>query len=204
MAAVADDWPPAEISAAEAKIEVALAEATKLEFIESPLMDVIDYLQELHGISIQIDQRVLRDRGIDSSTPVTRRIKGVSLRSALTSILRELDLTFVVRDDVLLITTPDEADYGAYVEVYNIAPLLDDKHDAKQLVEILKHTIDADREPPRCRISSFRDLLVLKAERRDHREVRRLLGVMGTALGIETPKSKVAAEPPPPVKTVLK
>ena len=56
-----------------------------------------------------MDRRALDDAGIPSDTPITRSIKGVTLRSALNLWLDELDLTYVVQNGVLKITTKAEA-----------------------------------------------------------------------------------------------
>jgi len=93
---------------AEQKIEEALRSETNLDFVETPLSDVIDYLKDYHHIEIQINRKVLDDVGIASDTPITRKLKGVSLRSALRLMLRDLNLTYVIDDGVLLITTPEE------------------------------------------------------------------------------------------------
>jgi len=95
---------------AEKKIDDALKSPTQLEFIETPLQDVIDYLKDFHDIEIQIDKKALDDVGIGSDTPITKNLKGISLRSALRLTLRELDLTYVIQDEVLLITTPEQAE----------------------------------------------------------------------------------------------
>jgi hypothetical protein len=77
--------------------------------VETPLKDVVDYLQDLHHIEIQLDEKALRQAGIGDDTPVTFNLKGVSLQSALRLLLREPDLDYVIRDEVLFITTPREA-----------------------------------------------------------------------------------------------
>ena len=76
---------------AEKKINEALKSPTQLEFIETPLTDVIDYLKDYHEIEIQIDKKALDDVGIGTDTPVTKNLKGISLRSALRLMLHELE-----------------------------------------------------------------------------------------------------------------
>ncbi|MCG2684963.1 MAG: hypothetical protein L6306_15270 [Planctomycetales bacterium] len=109
---------------AEKKIDDALKSTTQLEFIETPLQDVIDYLKDMHKIEIQIDTRALGDVGIGTDTPVTKNLKGVSLRSALRLMLRELGLTYMIQDEVLLITTPEEAETRLSTKVYPVADLV--------------------------------------------------------------------------------
>ena len=61
---------------AEKKISEALKSPTQLEFIETPLQDVVDYLKDFHDIEIQIDNRALDDVGIGSDTPITQEPQG--------------------------------------------------------------------------------------------------------------------------------
>ncbi|NQU20353.1 MAG: VWA domain-containing protein, partial [Candidatus Nealsonbacteria bacterium] len=109
---------------AEKRIAEALDSPTQLEFIETPMQDVVDYLKDYHDIEIQIDRASLDDVGIGSDTPITKNLKGISLRSALRLTLRELDLTYMIRDEVLLITTPEEAESQLTTKVYPVADLV--------------------------------------------------------------------------------
>jgi hypothetical protein len=110
--------------AQEKKIMSALKSPTQVDFIETPMQDVIDFLKDYHGIEIQIDTKALNDVGIDPTTPITKNLKGISLRSALKLMLRELELTYVIQDEVLLITTPEEAETHLSTKVYPVADLV--------------------------------------------------------------------------------
>ena len=108
----------------EAKIIAALDDKTELEFVDQPLSDVIDYLKERHAIEIQLDTKALTDAGLGSDTPVTRNIRGITLRSALRLMLSEMDLTYVIRDEVLMITSKTEAENMLSTKVYPVADLV--------------------------------------------------------------------------------
>ncbi len=107
-----------------AKIKQALDSATQVEFVETPLQDVIDYLKDCYHIEIQLDAKALKDVGVDPTTPITKNLKGISLWSALELMLRELKLTYVIQDEVLLITTPKEAASHLTTKVYPVADLV--------------------------------------------------------------------------------
>jgi hypothetical protein len=111
-------------SPTEAKIVAALDDKTELEFVDQPLSDVVDFLKERHDIEIQLDNKALTDEGIGSDTPVTRNIKGITLRSALRLMLGEMDLTYVIRNEVLMITTKTEAENMLSTKVYPVADLV--------------------------------------------------------------------------------
>jgi hypothetical protein len=133
----------------EAAIEKALASPTQIEFVETPLQDVIDYLKDYHHIEIQIDAKALNDVGVDPSKTITKNLKGISFRSALKLILRELKLTYVIQDEVLLITTPQQAETRLTTKVYPVADLVVCRNskgepwdDYDTLIEVITTTID--------------------------------------------------------------
>jgi len=106
----------------ERKIRDQLAAKTTFEFIETPLQDVIDYLKDLHGIEIQLDRKALDGVGIGTDTPVTANLKGVSLENGLQKVLAKMKLSYIVTDEVLLITTAGEARRRWLVRAYRLGP----------------------------------------------------------------------------------
>jgi hypothetical protein len=112
------------LAVGEAAIKEALAKPTAMEFIETPLSDVIDWLKDHLRIEIQLDKKALGDVGIGSDTPVTMNVRGVSLRSALNLMLRDLNLRWMIQDEVLLITTPEEAESRLTTKVYDVSDLV--------------------------------------------------------------------------------
>lgn len=106
------------------RIEKALAAPAALEFIETPLSEVVDWLKEQHKIPIEFDRKAMADVGIGTDTPVTRNLRDVSLAAILRRMLKDLDLTFVIRDDVLLLTTPEEMGAKLSTRVYPVFDLV--------------------------------------------------------------------------------
>ncbi|HEX3655494.1 MAG TPA: hypothetical protein VHV55_06805 [Pirellulales bacterium] len=107
-----------------AHIEKALDEPTEVEFIEAPLTDVIEFLKTRHQVEMQLDRKALDEAGVAADTQITRNLKGISLRSALRLMLRDLELTYVIRDEVLLITTVSNAETIHTTRVYAVGDLL--------------------------------------------------------------------------------
>ena len=106
--------------AAEEKIFAALEEETSLEMVEEPLSHVVAYLMDLHGIKIHIDERALKDYLLGADEPITKSLNGISLASGLNLMLRDLDLTWTIVDEVLLITTPREAEEHLVTRMYDV------------------------------------------------------------------------------------
>ncbi|MCH8043337.1 MAG: hypothetical protein IID44_06420 [Planctomycetes bacterium] len=134
-------------NSAEARIYKALGEKTKIDFRENPLQEIADYLSDLHKIEIQLDKLVLEEAGLGADTLITRHLHNLSLRATLRLMLRDLDLTFVVDEEVLLITTPDEASSRLTTKLYPVADLVDktpetpyssDDADFDPLIDVIK------------------------------------------------------------------
>lgn len=102
----------------------ALEEKTSLDFELAPLHDIADFLSDKHRVPIEINTRALDLVGIGSDTPMTFEIEGVSLRSALYLMLRDLELTFIVQDGVIQITTPEDCEANQIFRLYPIFDLL--------------------------------------------------------------------------------
>jgi hypothetical protein len=113
------------LSASEKRIVAALDEPTNLDAVEMPLQDVVDFLKDQHSIEIQLDGKALEEAGIGSDAPVTRHIKGISLRSALRLLFEPMDLTAIVHDDVLQVTTKEKADQVLITRVYPVRDLVE-------------------------------------------------------------------------------
>jgi len=126
----------------EEKILCQLSQKTDLEFADAPapLKDVIDVIKAKHGIEIVLDGESLKQAGIDpAATLVTKSLKDISLRSALKLILRDWNLTYVIDNEVLLITTKDWADSSLMTKMYDVRDLVGLKSgspDAEALSEI--------------------------------------------------------------------
>lgn len=118
--------PPAKDRKApspEEAIHRSLSKPVKLDFKKTPLDDVVEYLNQKAGIQTIIDRKALDDAGVGINTPLTVHVAGVKLRSALDSMLRPLDLTWTIAHEVLLITTPEEAETMLRAKVYDVSDL---------------------------------------------------------------------------------
>jgi hypothetical protein len=119
-------WP----SPAERRIEDALKSPTSIEFVETPLHDLVDYLKDLHHIEIQLEEKGLADVNVGPDTQITKNLKGISLRSALNQLLGDLGLDYAVQNEVLWITSPKRLDAHPTTKLYYVADLVArlDKH----------------------------------------------------------------------------
>jgi hypothetical protein len=104
------------------KLRNALAQTTDLDFNDFPLGDVVEYLKDTRKIEIQIDKKSLEDAGLTAETPITFKLKGVSLAGVFQALDDQYrDLKLVVRDYGILVTTPERAISEGYLPVVDFA-----------------------------------------------------------------------------------
>lgn len=124
---------------AEQVIHAALDSKTTQTFIETPLSEAIQTLSAAHDIAIVIDHRALDEIGLDSGVGVNLDLKNVSLRAFLDLMLRDLDLTYIVKDEVLQVTTAEAAENNLVLEMYVLPKNLVAKSD--QVIKVLTATV---------------------------------------------------------------
>lgn len=109
----------------EMEIERRLDTPVLMQFEDAPLSQVLEYLAKLAEVNLHLDPQGLSAEGIRTDTPVTINLtQEISLRSALNLILEPLHLAYVIKDDVLKITSEQYRDDQVYVEVYSVADLV--------------------------------------------------------------------------------
>lgn len=109
---------------AEQRIATALQGETDFSYLDTPLRDVLDDIQLRHDIPIIIDASALEDYGVGTDTPVTMELNGITLKSALRLMLSDLDLTYIIQDEVMQITTVEEAESKLITKVYPVGDLV--------------------------------------------------------------------------------
>jgi hypothetical protein len=62
----------------------------------------------------------MKDAGLTPDEQITIQVANVSLRSALRLLLKQKQLTYIIRDEVLIVTTPEEAKSELTTCVYDV------------------------------------------------------------------------------------
>ncbi len=99
---------------------------------ETPLEDVLKYIrsntlnEELDlpsGIPIYVDPVGLQEAEKTLTSPVTLDLEGIPLKTSLRLILKQLGLTYTVKDGLMTITSANSDDQPTEIRVYPVADL---------------------------------------------------------------------------------
>ena len=109
----------------ELEIEQKLKTPVLLEFQDAPLSEVMDYLERVAAVNLHLDPQGLAQEAVTSDDPVTINLsQEISLESALNLILEPRHLGYVIKDEVLKITSEANREGELHQEVYNVADLV--------------------------------------------------------------------------------
>jgi uncharacterized membrane protein YgcG len=108
----------------ESRIQAALDKVEKFQYPQISLADVASDIATRFQIPVVLNKKSLEDLGVGTDTPIEMDLQGVTLRSALRLILKEHDLTYLIKDEVLQITTNEDAENQLITKVYPVGDLV--------------------------------------------------------------------------------
>jgi hypothetical protein len=92
------------------------------------LADALDFIRDVSGVNMHVEWKTLEAAGINRDTPVNVRLRGVSLRKALNTIMAEAgggdQVGWTTDDGVVTITTKEKINAITYTRIYDIKDLL--------------------------------------------------------------------------------
>jgi hypothetical protein len=150
---------PADISKKEAAILRILNSTISVDFKDNKLEDIISYLQDKTGQTIFLDKDALKDAMVEYETPITLKANKVSVRALLRKILNDLNLTYIIKDEIIQVTSYEKARKSMVVRAYPVADLVTSNVDSRlppgaqrllilqnaaQLIDVIKTTVATD------------------------------------------------------------
>ena len=109
----------------EQKLRAKLSMPVSVQYRDRPLNEVISDLAKVTGTPIVMNQRAMEAVGVPVDTPIKLELPNeVELKSALNLILRDLDLGYEIRDEVLQITSLDAKRSNLITKTYKVADLV--------------------------------------------------------------------------------
>ncbi len=113
-----------KMSSREIIIERKLSQPISLKFENVPLYRVLQDLPIMSGLNIVTDNAALNAENISLEQQLSFSVENISLKSALTLLLNQVKLTYVIKNEVLFITTPGHAEGKRKLRTYSIADLV--------------------------------------------------------------------------------
>jgi general secretion pathway protein D len=90
-----------------------------------PLTEVLNQLAKLANINIHLDEDGLRQEGMSGESPVTLELASeIQLKSYLNLILQNYHLCYIIKDEVLNITSESKKGEDVFQVVYNVGDLV--------------------------------------------------------------------------------
>src|SRR5262249_45828095 len=147
LRSVGDEQPEEELARSSKEIETRLTRPVSVSFQKFPVQLVCRDLQALSGIRIVLDTTALSDAGIGLDQPLSLQVENISMKSVLNLLLKQVNLTYQIKDDVIVIT-PEAWNIGRFPQVtYPIAKYLGGMEPDKkvdQLIKLITNTIAPD------------------------------------------------------------
>jgi hypothetical protein len=132
-----------------------LGEPTEFSFKGTPLKDALAAIAKKHKLTIVIDDKKLDEANVSAKTPLTHAARGVPLEIALQKLLNEVGLDYIVRDEVVEVTSRDMADTYLIYRIYPVADLIvpppqasaadaEARPDYESLIQMIQQTVYPD------------------------------------------------------------
>jgi len=169
-----------------------------VNFSDTPLEMAIEQLAANSESDVRLDRPALRDARIREREPVTLKLADRKLETVLQALVLELDLTWILRDGVLWITTPDVAEAFLRTAVYDVRDLCRDESESLALVDAIVSQADPDSWSDSGGVGSIESArpgtLVVTHQEQVHQQLLDLLETYRTALRSSKPRNRGAEE----------
>lgn len=165
-----------------------------VDFLDTPLETAMERLAEISKVDIRLDVPGLRDMRVREREPVTLKLADRKLETVLQAIVLKLDLTWILRDGVLWITSPAQAEKSLKTAVYDVRDLCRDAEESAALLEAI--TVHAEPSSwdvvggPGAIDFAKPGVLVVTHLERMHMEVLGLLETYRAALRASKPRQR--------------
>lgn len=107
------------------RIQKALDSKADFEFKDTPLNEVVNHLRKQYRIPMRLRESALDAVGLGLKTKITSSARSGTLRGALRRCLDNLELTYMIYDGVLTITTLEDAEQNLSIRVYPVQDLVE-------------------------------------------------------------------------------
>ncbi|MFY7892287.1 MAG: hypothetical protein ACOVOJ_06340, partial [Pirellula sp.] len=115
-----------KLQPSERQILDLLEEPFSASFEERPLADAVKTISEMTGLIILIDEPSIAEEGLRSDQPISLDLRGnrIKLKNVLKNILEPLNLTYVVKNEVVKIQSRRFMQQEMYSKTYSVRDLV--------------------------------------------------------------------------------
>lgn len=118
-------WLSDSQTASGRRFDEAFGQPASLDFDKVSLDALLDYFSEMTKIDIAIDHKALAEEGIRSDIPVSIHVNHASYKSALRLVLDQLELAWLLRGEVVLVTTKYRCEEVPTTKIYDVRDLVE-------------------------------------------------------------------------------
>lgn len=160
------------------RIRAELAKESSCEFLKETLENALRMLLADTNISVELDlQSIADDTTTTVDQPITLTAKA-PLRDILLRILKPLDLRYSIQESYLLITSAETAFSSPVIRTFDLAQIMPDNANVRQLLEAIVLTIAPDLwrdNGGENTLTVLGSLLIVRADEETHLKLEKLL-----------------------------
>ena len=132
------------------KIKAQLQRRVTLKLNQAKLEPLAEEITKQLGVNVILDKKALEEAAFDTATPIDKVVSDpIELRHALRLLLNDLALSYVIENDVLLITTKTAQENKQLIKKYPVGEFIrplgslptQDNQDFDSLISLLEATI---------------------------------------------------------------
>lgn len=158
------------------EIVKSLDEILNVDFNDVPLKDALNFIEASSQMEILIDDKALAEESISTDVNVNLTVNGLSKRKMFNHLLEKFALDYVIKDEVLMITTMSEADRLEEIRIYDTSPIPGlNSSDLSQMINQLFPEVSKDQKAAGKFFPQGRDRLIVRHNRRFHEKIVDLL-----------------------------
>ena len=160
----------------EDAIRATLNRRLDIDLNGTPLSAAMGEISKQVSIQMILDEKALEEENITADEPITLQLSQVSLRSALKHILEPLQLTYVIEDEVMRITSKKTS--ANQVRFYDLSVIMPDNGLTTELIQGIETMITPDQwvnAGGSSSITTVGSMLVIAAPEETHAAVERFL-----------------------------
>jgi len=120
------------------QIRAKMAENVSVDFDHTPLDQAVSELAEKLEIDFRIDLPALKSVGLRERLPVSLKLSDRKASTVVKALGMDFELSWMLRDGVLWLTTPDEGSESAKTAVFDVRDLCRNDHEAAALGEAVR------------------------------------------------------------------